>query len=578
MSKLLAYVILLAAPIVYAAQYGCVGDCANGTGTYYYAAQSFGEKPGDRYYEGEWKDGKRHGRGTYYIANGDRYEGEWKRGERNVRLTWYFTNGDRYEGDWKDGKRDGQGAYYFSNGDRHVGWWKDNKPNGRGTYYSANGHHFKGEWVDGERTKVEVCVLSVCFAVVPWIYDVIDFAVVAAPWAAIVVAAFLIFYGVRRRYESKRSEALRSVALSLGMSFEDGRNIDATQRFGPFHLFSQGSEKKVRNCLSGTIDGVDLTTFGYEYTLAGAETSSTVRQTVIVFRSNELSLPEFELRPRSIVETFKIVKVFKALVGRDEDIKFDIRPDFSKSYYLGGKDESAIRGVFSHSVLEYFERHQGLSVEGRDGSLLCYRGETLDADVGFRGARVRPDELKRFLDEGRAVFDLFSMKRSMAVGADSDVKKLALFDPSKQPWRPRVSGVVGFLFGPLAAGAVSFTNLRRLGSPRRANWVLLATVLACLLIGFLYLPVRNYANQQVQPADLFYGFSWFILWIHIGNLLSPFVYPILQWQKFEDWRAQEQQRPPANGWSAAFSAIIGFLLFYPLTLVGVAVGHQIVNP
>ncbi len=228
-----------------------------------------------------------------------------------------------------------------------------------------------------------------------------------AIFIAIAVAAFLIFYGVRRRVESKRSEALRSVALSLGMSFEDGRNIDATQRFGPFHLFSQGSKKKVRNCLSGTIGGVDVTTFGYEYTVAGAESSSTSRQTVVVFRSNELSLPEFELRPKSIVETFKIVKIFKAFAGRDEDIKFDTRPDFSKSYYLGGKDESAIRDVFSRSVLEYFERHEGLSVEGRDESLLCYRGETLDTDVGFRGARVKPDELKLFLDEGRVIFDLF---------------------------------------------------------------------------------------------------------------------------------------------------------------------------
>lgn len=406
-----------------------------------------------------------------------------------------------------------------------------------------------------------------------WNVDVVAIGI------AIVVALFLIFLAVRRLYESKRSKALRSVALSLGMSFEDGRNIDATQHFGSFHLFSKGSEKKVRNCLSGTMDGVDVTTFGYEYTLAGAETSAILRQTVVVFRSNELSLPEFELRPRSIVETFKMVKVFKALVGRDEDIKFDTRPEFSKSYYLGGKDESAIRDVFSRSVLEYFERHQGLSVEGRGESLLCYRGEeTLDADVGFRGARVRPDELKRFLDEGRAVFDLFSMKRSMAVGADSDVKKPALFDPSKQPWRPRVSGVVGFLFGPLAAAIVSFNNLRRLGSPWRANWVLIATVLACLLIGFSYLPVRNYANQQVQLADSFYGFSWLVLWVHIGNLVSPFIYPILQWQKFEDWKAQKQHRPPANGWSAAFSATIGFLLFYPLILVGAAVGYPIVNP
>ncbi len=237
-----------------------------------------------------------------------------------------------------------------------------------------------------------------------WNVDVVAIGI------AIVVALFLIFLAVRRLYESKRSEALRSVALSLGMSFEDGRNIDATQHFGPFHLFSKGSEKKVRNCLSGTMDGVDVTTFGYEYTLAGAETSAILRQTVVVFRSNELALPEFELRPRSIVETFKIVKVFKTLVGRDEDIKFDTRPEFSKSYYLGGKDESAIRDVFSRSVLDYFESHKGLSAEGRDGILICYRAESHNIYIGYRGARVRPDELKLFIDEARAVFDLFRMK------------------------------------------------------------------------------------------------------------------------------------------------------------------------
>ncbi len=397
-------------------------------------------------------------------------------------------------------------------------------------------------------------------------------------WAIGAVALFLIFYGIRRRYESKRSEALRSVALSLGMSFEDWRDIDPTKRFGPFQLFSIGDKKKVKNCMSGTIDGVDVTTFGYEYRdedPSGDGYSPRVRQTVVVLHSNSLSLPEFELRPRTIADKLT------AFVGRGKDIEFDSHPDFSKSYFLRGNDESAIRQVFSRSVLAYFERHEGMSVEGRDERLLCYRAQPHDTDIGFRGARVKPDELKRYLDEGRVVFDLFRMKPSMAIGSDFDVKQPSVFHSSNIPWRPRVSAVVGFLFGPLAAGAVSFTNLRRLGSPRRANWVLLATVLACLLIGFLYVPVRNYANQQVQPADLFYGFSWFVLWVHIGNLVSPFVYPILQWQKFEDWKAQEQQRPPANGWSAAFSAIIGFLLFYPLTLVGVAlgaVGFNLVNP
>ncbi len=29
-------------------------------------------------YNGEWKDGKRNGKGTQYLIDGDKYEGEWK--------------------------------------------------------------------------------------------------------------------------------------------------------------------------------------------------------------------------------------------------------------------------------------------------------------------------------------------------------------------------------------------------------------------------------------------------------------------------------------------------------------------
>ena len=97
---------------------------------------------------------------------------------------------------------------------------------------------------------------------------------------------------------------------------------------------------------------------------------------------------------------------------------FDASPDFSEYYFLGGNDQSAIHHAFSSRVLEYFERPRylfGLSVEGvegRDGLLRCYSGyrPLHSVPLGFRGARVEPDHLKLFLDEGRAVFDLFRMK------------------------------------------------------------------------------------------------------------------------------------------------------------------------
>ena len=62
----------------------------------------------------------------------------------------------------------------------------------------------------------------------------------------IVAAVYPVLSSIRRRYESKRSEAVRTVAHSLGMSFEDGRDIDAMKRFGPFCLFSACCSAKTR--------------------------------------------------------------------------------------------------------------------------------------------------------------------------------------------------------------------------------------------------------------------------------------------------------------------------------------------
>ena len=73
--KLLVCAILLTALPVFAAETGCVDDCATGIGTYYFAN-------GDRY-EGEWKDGNKDGLGTFYFADGDRAKEEWIEGERN---------------------------------------------------------------------------------------------------------------------------------------------------------------------------------------------------------------------------------------------------------------------------------------------------------------------------------------------------------------------------------------------------------------------------------------------------------------------------------------------------------------
>jgi hypothetical protein len=44
-----------------------------------------------------------------------------------------------YVGEYKDGQRHGQGTYTWADGTKYVGAWRDNKQHGQGTYTWADG-------------------------------------------------------------------------------------------------------------------------------------------------------------------------------------------------------------------------------------------------------------------------------------------------------------------------------------------------------------------------------------------------------------------------------------------------------
>ncbi|MFN8353498.1 MAG: hypothetical protein U0Y10_03555 [Spirosomataceae bacterium] len=112
---------------------GCLsGNCSNGKGVYMH---ELGEK-----YDGEWKEGQRHGYGSQYYSSGNlKYEGDFQYNKMEGNGTFYYKNGDRYEGEFHENKRDGKGTYYFANGDKFVGDYKDDKRNGKGTMIYGNG-------------------------------------------------------------------------------------------------------------------------------------------------------------------------------------------------------------------------------------------------------------------------------------------------------------------------------------------------------------------------------------------------------------------------------------------------------
>lgn len=102
-------------------------------------------------YVGHVAGGLRHGVGTFVAAGGSpRYEGEWKAGRRHGKGRLEYTGGDVYEGEWADDVRHGHGMLTHASGNTYVGAWAGDAKNGQGTFrWSDRREQYVGEWKDG---------------------------------------------------------------------------------------------------------------------------------------------------------------------------------------------------------------------------------------------------------------------------------------------------------------------------------------------------------------------------------------------------------------------------------------------
>lgn len=93
-------------------------------------------------YDGEFKDGKFHGWGSYTWVQKERYSGEWIEGSQTGFGIQTWPDGQTYKGFWKgvrsggsernlcQGKKDGYGEHVFPSGGHYKGWWKTNVRDG----------------------------------------------------------------------------------------------------------------------------------------------------------------------------------------------------------------------------------------------------------------------------------------------------------------------------------------------------------------------------------------------------------------------------------------------------------------
>jgi hypothetical protein len=201
-----------------------------------------------------------------------------------------------------------------------------------------------------------------------------------------VACAMLIKY----IYEKKRTEALMQIAKQMSFSFSTVGKALTEQKHQRFQLFSKGHSKKIKNEMSGSRNGMDVSVFGYQYTVGHGKNSNTYTQTVVSMTCSSLNLPIFELKPENTFH--KIGQVFGY-----QDIDFEAFPNFSKNYLLRGSSESKIRQLFTPNIIRFFEKNKNTFIEAEKDTLIFYQSSK----------RCKPEEIAQFVDEGQRIQALF---------------------------------------------------------------------------------------------------------------------------------------------------------------------------
>lgn len=83
-------------------------------------------------YNGEFKNGTRHGEGTYLWANGTQYRGTWLNGRPNGSGVASYAEGYIYDGNVVEGFREGFGSLIFPSGNKWFGEWGADLPKNPG--------------------------------------------------------------------------------------------------------------------------------------------------------------------------------------------------------------------------------------------------------------------------------------------------------------------------------------------------------------------------------------------------------------------------------------------------------------
>ena len=154
----------------------------------------------------------------------------------------------------------------------------------------------------------------------------------------LIVVVIVVAVVVTWRMERARTEALRRVAETAGLSFAPKADLDVVRSLGDVQLFGRGHSKRVTNLMTGRLGDQQVAVFDYGYSTGSGKSRNNTSQTVVLLPSVKRSLPDLQMAPEN-----PITRMAEVLGYQDIDIESS--PEFSRRYIVRGPDEAAIRAA-----------------------------------------------------------------------------------------------------------------------------------------------------------------------------------------------------------------------------------------
>jgi hypothetical protein len=178
---------------------------------------------------------------------------------------------------------------------------------------------------------------------------------------------------------TKRQKSLYKISKELHWDYDSvyKKEIKELPNFG---YFKTRQITKISNALSNE----QCTLFDVEFSEGELIAKQNVKATMLYIELKNI-IPQFTLDKEGVFEYIIHFAGFK-------DINIEEHPDFSKRFYLSGKNEEKIRKFFTDEIILFFESNKYYHIESNEKGLLILGNERLAgvkeikslADFGLR--------------------------------------------------------------------------------------------------------------------------------------------------------------------------------------------------